>query len=186
MGRDARSGSSLNWRDSTRMASKPAQLYWLAPSLPPHSMRSARPWRIRAAPSTMASVPVLQALELEVTWLPRASRPLTRAEIPLPITCSTMVEPRRRTLPASVMRHQLLAHGVQAAHAGAQHRARFPVDVVIRRVRALEAGVDPRVHRRDGAVAVVAVHRHEKVRVEVLLRDRVGALRALPRRCSRT
>ena len=46
---------------------------------------------------------MLHALLFEVTWLPRASRPLTRAETPLPITCSTIVEPRRRTLPASVI-----------------------------------------------------------------------------------
>ena len=52
---------------------------------------------MRAAPSAIASVPVLHALELVVTWLPRASRPETRAEMPLAITCSTAVLPSRRT-----------------------------------------------------------------------------------------
>ena len=45
----------------------------------------------------MASVPVLQALELVVTWFPRASSPESRAETPLAITCSTTVLPKRRT-----------------------------------------------------------------------------------------
>ena len=50
----------------------------------------------------MASVPVLQALELVVTWLPSANCPESRAETPLAITCSTDVEPMRRTFPALV------------------------------------------------------------------------------------
>ena len=50
----------------------------------------------------IASVPVLQALELVVTWLPSASWPEMRAEMPLAITCSTQVEPMRRTFPALV------------------------------------------------------------------------------------
>ncbi len=67
MGRDARSGASFDVRQSTRMASKPAQMWWLAPSEPPQSMRVARPRRMRSVPSAMASAPVLQALELVVT-----------------------------------------------------------------------------------------------------------------------
>ena len=67
IGRDARSGASFDSRVSTRMASNPAQIYGLAPSDPPHSMRSARPARMRSNPSITASVPVLQALELVVT-----------------------------------------------------------------------------------------------------------------------
>ena len=51
----------------------------------------------------IASVPVLHALEFAVTWLPRASSPETRAETPLPMTCSTIVLPRRRTRPSSTM-----------------------------------------------------------------------------------
>ena len=51
----------------------------------------------------IASVPVLQALEFAVTWLPRASSPETRAETPLPITCSTIVLPSRRTRPPSTI-----------------------------------------------------------------------------------
>ena len=65
-------------------------------------MRSARPLRMRSRPSTIASVPVLHALELVVTWFPSASRPATRAEMPLAITCSTAVLPSRRSLPPSV------------------------------------------------------------------------------------
>ena len=41
-----------------------------------------------------------QALEFVVTWLPSASSPDTRAEMPLAITCLTAVLPRRRTFPA--------------------------------------------------------------------------------------
>ena len=96
MGREARSGSSLKLRQSTRMASKPAQMAAWAPSTPPQSMRSARPERIRHRPSATASAPVAQALEFAVTWLPSASSPETRAETPLAITCSTAVLPRRR------------------------------------------------------------------------------------------
>ena len=50
----------------------------------------------------MASVPVLHALEFVVTWLPSPSSPAMRALLPLHIVCSTMVLPRRATLPASV------------------------------------------------------------------------------------
>jgi hypothetical protein len=101
MGREAFSGSSFQARERTRMASKPLHTWGLRHSAPPHSMRDARPRRRRSAPSTSASVPVLHALELVVTWLPSASRPATRAETPLAITCSTAVLPRRRARPAS-------------------------------------------------------------------------------------
>ena len=60
IGREARSGAWFDPRASTRMASKPDQMYGLAPSEPPQSMRSARPLRMRSSPSTIASVPVLQ------------------------------------------------------------------------------------------------------------------------------
>ena len=97
-----------------------------------------------------------------------------------------MVEPRRRTLPASVAGTSRLADGVQAADAGAEHGARFPVHVVVRRIGAREAGVQPGVDRGDRAVAMVAVHRQQHVVVEVGLRDRVGALRHAGRPCSRS
>jgi len=64
-------------------------------------MRRARPARIRWSPSMIASVPVLQALELVETWFPRASNPEIRAETPLAMICSTIVLPSRRTRPAS-------------------------------------------------------------------------------------
>jgi hypothetical protein len=51
----------------------------------------------------IASLPVLQADELDVTWFPRASRPAIRALVPLFITCSTIRLPRRRTLPSLTM-----------------------------------------------------------------------------------
>ena len=65
-------------------------------------MRTAAPLLIRSSPIAIASVPVLQALELVVTWFPRANCPETRAETPLAITCSTAVDPMRRTFLASV------------------------------------------------------------------------------------
>ena len=102
IGLEAACGSSLKRRDNTRMASKPAQVYWLAPSTPPQSMRFARPARMRSRPMMTASVPLLHALELLVTWLPSAKRPAIRADTPLPITCSTTVLPSRRTRPESV------------------------------------------------------------------------------------
>ena len=49
-----------------------------------------------------ASVPVLQALELVLTWLPRPSLPAMRALLPLDMICSTMVLPSRFTRPAWV------------------------------------------------------------------------------------
>ena len=69
------------------MASKPAHRKTPPPSAPPQSMRRARPERMRSRPITSASTPVVQALEFEVQWLPRPSRPAARAEGPLAITC---------------------------------------------------------------------------------------------------
>ena len=112
-----------------------------------------------------------------VTWLPRASRPLTRAETPLPITCSTIVEPRRRTLPASVIGTRRSPTVSRPPTPVPDHRARLPVHVVVGAVGAREAGVRPGVDGGDRAVAVVGVHRQQQVGVEVGLRDRVGALR---------
>src|SRR5215472_17503260 len=99
IGREAFSGASLNARESTFIASAPAQEYFEYPSDPPASIRFARPSRIRMKASTTASLPVLHALELVDTWFPRASKPATRALLPLMKDCSIEL-PRRRTLPA--------------------------------------------------------------------------------------
>src|SRR5580693_8534136 len=88
IGRDALSGASLYLRQVTFIASAAAHAYLECPSDPPASMRFARPSRIRTNASTTASLPVLHALELVDTWLPRASRPATRALLPLTKACS--------------------------------------------------------------------------------------------------
>ena len=54
----------------TLMESKPAQMYGEDPSEPPAIMRFASPLRIRYMESMIASFPVLQADEFDVTWLP--------------------------------------------------------------------------------------------------------------------
>jgi hypothetical protein len=103
MGREPCSGLSLKRVASTRMASNPPHEKGEEPSAPPASMRRARPLRMRQTASAMASVPVLQADELEVTWLPRPSRPQILALTLLAITCSTTRLPMRRTLPLLIM-----------------------------------------------------------------------------------
>ncbi len=50
--------------------------------------------------STTASVPVVHALLLVVTWPPSARSPPTQALTELAIVCSTEVLPIRRTLPS--------------------------------------------------------------------------------------
>src|SRR5579872_2528088 len=102
IGREAFSGASLNPRQVTRIASKAAQEYLECPSDPPAIIRLARPSRIRKKASTTASVPVLHALELVETRLPRPSSPPIRALLPLHIDCSATVLPMRATLRASV------------------------------------------------------------------------------------
>jgi len=82
------------------MESKPAQVYGEAPSDPPATIRLASPDRILQAASMIASVPVLQADEFEVTWFPNPSKPAIFALMPLLITRSTTWDPRRRTFPA--------------------------------------------------------------------------------------
>ena len=51
----------------------------------------------------MASAPVLQALELLVTWLPSATLPQSLPETPLAMTCSTPVAPLPRPPPAPAL-----------------------------------------------------------------------------------
>ena len=89
-------------RNAAILHTLPASTFQLAASEPPHSMRVASPLRMRSAPITTASAPVLHALELVVTWLPRARIPETRAETPLAITCSTAVLPRSIAWAAAV------------------------------------------------------------------------------------
>ena len=62
--------------------------------------RTARPSRILWNASTTASVPVVHALLLVVTWPPSARKPPTHALTELAIVCSTDVLPRRRTFPS--------------------------------------------------------------------------------------
>ncbi len=59
-------------------------------------MRFASPLRMRSMESMIASFPVLQADELDVTWLPRASNPAILALVELFMTIWTMVLPMRR------------------------------------------------------------------------------------------
>ena len=103
---------------------------------------------MRQAPSAIASVPVLHALELVVTWLPSARSPTTRAEMPLAITCSTAVLPRRATFFGVDERHDALGDRVHAADAGAEDRAGVPVDAIVVGRGPREAGVAARPRAR--------------------------------------
>ena len=114
-------------------------------------MRSARPLRMRSTPSTIASVPVLHALELVVTWLPSASRPETRAETPLAITCSTDGAAEAAHLAGVGERHDLRGDRVHAADAGAEDRAGVPVHALVVARRAARGRRRARPRSRRGS-----------------------------------
>ena len=155
IGREAFSGSSLKLaaQHAHRVEAGPDVVARALGAAAQHALAPGRAGCARS-PQTIASVPVLQALELVVTWLPSASRPETRAEMPLAITCSTTVLPRRRTFLASVSGTTLLADRVHAADAGAEDRARVPVDASSSRLGrsrpASRPGLDGRERRVSG------------------------------------
>ncbi len=122
-------------------------------------------------------MPVLHALELVVTWLPSASRPETRAETPLAITCSTAVLPRRRTFFCVDVGHHPRGDRVHAADAGAEHGAGVPIDAVVAALGTREAGVEPGLERGERDEAVARVHREQLVFGEGRRRQLVDALR---------
>ena len=108
--------------------------------------------------------------------------------MPLAITCSTAVEPRRRRLAGVGQRHDLLADRVHAADAGAEDRAGVPVArivVVARSARSRPASC-PGLERGQARVAMVHVHREQLVLVEGRLGRARRRPRASRRRCSRT
>src|SRR5262245_12884896 len=72
-------------------------------------------------------------------------------------------------------RHQRLAHRVQATDSGAEHRAGLPVDFLVARGGAPQAGILPRLERREAGVAEVGVHGEALVFAKGASRDLLDA-----------
>ena len=130
---------------------------------------------------------MLQADEFVVTWLPRASCPEIRAEIPDAITCSTLVEPIRRIFLSFVRGTTFSAIVVHAADPGAEDRPRTPVDLFRVVGRSREAGILPGLDRRQARIAVVSCFiARSFVLTEGLLGEGIDAFRRTRDGCSRT